>query len=98
MPMEDIYDDVSSSDLISIASEEAPLSADAGFDKEEEKSADFYAVMKDSLLKAFKVMDKDLRLHGNIDCFFSGTTAVTVVKQVSSFFSSSKLLLKCFVS
>lgn len=81
MPTEDICDNASGIASINIASEETPLSTDAGSDKEEEKTADFYAVMKDSLLKAFKAMDKDLRLHGNIDCFFSGTTAVTVVKQ-----------------
>lgn len=87
MPTEDICDNASGIASINIASEETPLSTDAGSDKEEEKSADFYAVMKDSLFKAFKAMDKDLRLHGNIDCFFSGTTAVTVVKQVSLFLS-----------
>jgi hypothetical protein len=81
MSTEDICDNASRIALIDIASEETPLSTDAGSDKEQEKSDDFFAVMKDSLLKAFKVMDKDLRLHGNIDCFFSGTTAVTVVKQ-----------------
>jgi hypothetical protein len=27
-------------------------------------------------------MDRDLKLHKNIDCFFSGTTAVAVLKQV----------------
>ncbi|XP_077210514.1 putative protein phosphatase 2C 33 [Tasmannia lanceolata] len=35
----------------------------------------------DSFLKAFKVMDNDLRVHPNIDCYNSGTTAVTLVKQ-----------------
>ncbi|KAJ4762372.1 hypothetical protein LUZ62_072747 [Rhynchospora pubera] len=81
MATEDIYDNASSSALNNIASEEIPLSKDSGSDKEEERSADFYAAMKESFLKAFKVMDKDLRLHGNVDCFFSGTTAVTIVKQ-----------------
>jgi hypothetical protein len=88
MPTEDTYENTSSIDLINIASEETLLATDAGSDKKEEKNTEFYTVMKDSLLQAFKVMDKDLRLHGNIDCFFSGTTAVTVVKQVCLFLSS----------
>lgn len=40
--------------------------------------------LKESFLKAFKVMDRELRMHPNVDCFFSGTTAVTMVKQVMS--------------
>lgn len=38
--------------------------------------------LKESLLKACKIMDKELKLHPDIDCFCSGTTAVTLVKQV----------------
>lgn len=38
--------------------------------------------LKDSFLKAFKVMDKELKLHPRIDSYCSGTTAVTLVKQV----------------
>lgn len=40
--------------------------------------------LKESFLKACKIMDKELRLHPDIDCFCSGTTAVTLVKQVSN--------------
>ncbi|PRQ38122.1 putative protein-serine/threonine phosphatase [Rosa chinensis] len=42
---------------------------------------EFFATLKDSFLKAFKVMDKELKLHPRIDCYCSGTTAVTLVKQ-----------------
>lgn len=38
--------------------------------------------LKESLLKACKIMDKELKLHPDIDCFCSGTTAVALVKQV----------------
>ena len=38
--------------------------------------------LKESILKACKVMDKELKLHPDIDCFCSGSTAVTMVKQV----------------
>lgn len=44
---------------------------------------DMYLPLKHSILKAFKLMDKELNLHPTMDCFCSGTTAVTFVKQVS---------------
>ncbi|KAF8772421.1 hypothetical protein HU200_005782 [Digitaria exilis] len=40
-----------------------------------------FPALRASFLKAFHVMDRDLKLHKNIDCFFSGTTAVAVIKQ-----------------
>ncbi|XP_057815038.2 probable protein phosphatase 2C 66 [Cryptomeria japonica] len=46
-----------------------------------EKTPEMFAAWKESFLKAFKVMDKELRLHPTVDCFCSGTTAVTLVKQ-----------------
>ncbi|XP_027349094.1 probable protein phosphatase 2C 33 isoform X2 [Abrus precatorius] len=42
---------------------------------------DTILTLKDSFLKACKNMDKELKLHPDIDCFCSGTTAVTLVKQ-----------------
>ncbi|GFP90057.1 probable protein phosphatase 2c 33 [Phtheirospermum japonicum] len=47
----------------------------------DEKHPEVFQTLKDSFLKAFKVMDKELRMYANIDCFCSGTTAVTLVKQ-----------------
>ena len=47
-----------------------------------EKVPEMYLPLKESFLKAFKLMDKELKLHPTIDCFCSGTTAVTLVKQV----------------
>ncbi|KAM1142767.1 hypothetical protein EV1_031433 [Malus domestica] len=47
----------------------------------DEERCDFFMTLKDSFLKAFKVMDKELKLHPRIDCYCSGTTAVTLVKQ-----------------
>ncbi|XP_064965735.1 probable protein phosphatase 2C 66 [Musa acuminata AAA Group] len=40
-----------------------------------------YLPLKKSILKAFKIVDKELKFNPTIDCFCSGTTAVTVVKQ-----------------
>jgi len=50
--------------------------------EEKEKRPEIFMDLKQSFLKAFKVMDKELRVHPNIDCFCSGTTAVTLFKQV----------------
>lgn len=36
---------------------------------------------KDSFVNAHKLMDRELLIHDEIDCFSSGTTAVTLVKQ-----------------
>jgi hypothetical protein len=51
-------------------------------DETEKQLPDMYLPLKKSLLKAFKLMDKELKLHPTIDCFCSGTTAVTLIKQV----------------
>lgn len=64
--------------------------------EEKEKDPEFFKILKKSFLKAFKVMDKELRVHPNIDCFCSGTTAVTLVKQV--LFYSLLHLLTAYVS
>ncbi|CAN6571742.1 unnamed protein product [Malus baccata var. baccata] len=41
---------------------------------------------RDAFLKSYKAMDKELRSHPNLDCFCSGSTAVTLVKQGSNLF------------
>ncbi|GLT29752.1 hypothetical protein SLA2020_045970 [Shorea laevis] len=41
---------------------------------------------RESFLKAYKAMDKELRSYPNLDCFCSGSTAVTIVKQGSNLF------------
>ena len=64
------------------------------------KLPDMYLPLKKSILKAFKLMDKDLKLHQTIDCFCSGTTAVTLVKQVNllGIVSNGFILAQCFDS
>lgn len=52
-------------------------------ENEKEKLPETCPPLKQSILEAFNLMDKELRLHPTIDCFCSGTTAVTLVKQVS---------------
>ncbi|KAL8196637.1 hypothetical protein R6Q57_024932 [Mikania cordata] len=36
---------------------------------------------KDAFLRSYKSMDKELRFHPSLDCFCSGSTAVTIVKK-----------------
>ncbi|KAJ6693765.1 hypothetical protein OIU85_004535 [Salix viminalis] len=60
------------------ADEEPRASVDLG---DAEKHPQNFQNLKESFLKAFKVMDRELRVHANIDCFCSGTTAVTLIKQ-----------------
>lgn len=49
---------------------------------EKEKLPEMYRPLKQSFLKSFKLMDKELKFHPTIDCFCSGATAVTIIKQV----------------
>ncbi|XP_073029304.1 probable protein phosphatase 2C 6 [Primulina eburnea] len=48
---------------------------------EDDKIPEMHIPLKKSILKAFKLMDKELKLHPTIDCFCSGTTAVAVIMQ-----------------
>ncbi|KAK6911746.1 PPM-type phosphatase-like domain [Dillenia turbinata] len=84
---EDVLREISMNTPGSMNSEDTPfISADeesrTSFDLEEtEKQPEFFQSLKESFLKAYKVMDRELRVHANIDCFCSGTTAVTLLKQ-----------------
>lgn len=40
-----------------------------------------YLPLKKAILKSFKLLDKELKTYPSIDCFCSGTTAVTLIKQ-----------------
>ncbi|KAL0288991.1 UNVERIFIED_CONTAM: putative protein phosphatase 2C 52 [Sesamum calycinum] len=44
------------------------------------------SLWREAFLKSYKAMDKELRSHSNLDCFCSGSTAVTLVKQGSNLF------------
>lgn len=84
---DDVLREISINTATSINSEDTPfVSADeesrdsTDFD-EIDKHSEVFQTLKDSFLKAFKVMDRELRMYANIDCFCSGTTAVTLVKQ-----------------
>ncbi|CAF2309588.1 hypothetical protein BRARA_J00192 [Brassica rapa] len=65
-------------------------SQEAAKEKEEEEEASEEDKLKllweEAFLKAFSAMDKELRSHPNVECFCSGSTAVTVIKQGSNLF------------
>ncbi|KAF3680101.1 putative RING-H2 finger protein ATL71-like [Capsicum annuum] len=67
-----------SEDAFLITGEESRLSIDV---EETEKNLEVFQTLKESFLKAYKVMDKELRSYTNIDCFCSGIAIVTLVKQ-----------------
>ncbi|GMP54461.1 hypothetical protein CsSME_00019628 [Camellia sinensis var. sinensis] len=50
------------------------------------------SLWRDTFLKSFKAMDKELRSHPNLDCFCSGSTAVTIVKQVWDVLSNEEVV------
>ncbi|KAK1431475.1 hypothetical protein QVD17_07934 [Tagetes erecta] len=60
---------------------DAALKEEADPNSEMDKPPERLLMFKDSFLKAFKVMDRELRMYANVDCFCSGTTAVTLIKQ-----------------
>jgi len=54
----------------------------AEFEKDCSTEDKMNSVWREAFMKAYKAMDKELRSHPNLDCFCSGSTAVTIVKQV----------------
>ncbi|XVE49879.1 hypothetical protein DITRI_Ditri01bG0117700 [Diplodiscus trichospermus] len=44
------------------------------------------SLWREAFMKSYKAMDKELRSHPNLDCFCSGSTAVSIVKQGSNLF------------
>jgi hypothetical protein len=48
-----------------------------------------FPALRTAFLKAFHIMDRDLKLLKSINCFFSGTTAVAMIKQVTELGSIS---------
>ncbi|WOG83035.1 hypothetical protein DCAR_0102209 [Daucus carota subsp. sativus] len=60
----------------------ADVESRASFDVEEnEKNTNMFQTLKETFIKAYKVMDRELKMYTTIDCFCSGTTAVTLIKQ-----------------
>lgn len=86
---EDCGDSPTSNSDVSTLEENLSLYADAECRSPtlagQKEHQEFFNAMKESFRKAFKNVDKELKLQRNIDSICSGTTAVTLIKQVSSF-------------
>ncbi|VVB01548.1 unnamed protein product [Arabis nemorensis] len=51
------------------------------YNKDTVKDQDMIQTLLSSIVKAYRFMDKELKMQKDVDCFCSGTTAVTMVKQ-----------------
>lgn len=60
----------------------AEASLDPDFDLESDKRLQRFNFWKHSYLKACASVDRELEQHRRIDSFYSGTTSLTVVRQV----------------
>ena len=60
----------------------AEASVNLSFDMESEKKPHRFNIWKHSYLKTCAAVDRDLGQHRKIDSFHSGTTALTIVRQV----------------
>lgn len=69
---EDSDDSSDGDDTSSVDADDSSLSSPA---------AEMFDEWKEVCLQAFRVMDKELKLQPNLDCSFSGTTAVSIIKQ-----------------
>lgn len=56
-------------------------------------SPEMFDEWKAVCIQAFRIMDKELKLHPNLDCSFSGTTAVSIIKQVQILLLALALVL-----
>ncbi|CAI0549843.1 unnamed protein product [Linum tenue] len=62
-------------------------SEDGGdLDKDGSTEEKLDSLWREAFMKSYKAMDKELKSHPNLDCFCSGSTAVTIVKQGSNLF------------
>lgn len=52
-------------------------------EEDEKLLPEMYLPLKRALLKTCQQMDRELKMHPTINCFCSGTTSVTVIKQVN---------------
>ncbi|CAN1220598.1 Probable protein phosphatase 2C 1 [Linum perenne] len=60
------------------------IAADLEKDGSAEEKSD--SLWREVFMKTYKSMDKELKSHPKLDCFCSGSTAVTIVKQGSNLF------------
>ena len=61
---------------------QSPLDSDVDFDVETEKKQHRFNMWKHSYLKTCAAIDRELEQNRKIDSFYSGTTALSIVRQV----------------
>ncbi|CAH8309890.1 unnamed protein product [Eruca vesicaria subsp. sativa] len=74
-------EDAAAASFVSAEEEPMPSVDMAEEENTEESQSELFQTLKEAFLKAFKVMDRELKFHRSVDCFCSGTTAVTLIKQ-----------------
>lgn len=72
----------------------AQMVLDPDFDLEVDKKMNWFSIWKRSYLKTCASVDQELEQHRKIDTFYSGTTALSIVRQVIHKFIS----LRSFIS
>ncbi|CAN7009710.1 unnamed protein product [Brassica rapa subsp. trilocularis] len=84
-PITTVNSDNNSEDAAAVsfvsAEEEPKPSTDMEEENMEESHSELFQTLKEAFLKAYKVVDRELIFNGSVDCFCSGTTAVTLIKQ-----------------
>jgi serine/threonine protein phosphatase PrpC len=74
------------------------MKSDGGDSEKDISSEDkLNSTWKEAFMKAYKAMDKELSSHPKLDCFCSGSTSVTIVKQVLRRWSSIDTLVFFFL-
>lgn len=66
----------------------ARSSLDPDLDLESDNKGHRFDIWKHSYIKACAAVDEELVQHRKIDSFYSGTTALTIVRQVSTSFDN----------
>ncbi|KAJ8447809.1 hypothetical protein Cgig2_015172 [Carnegiea gigantea] len=59
----------------------AQMALDADFNQDGDKKVEWFNIWKHSYLKTCAAIDQELEQHRKIDAFYSGTTALSIVKQ-----------------
>ncbi|XP_058218017.1 probable protein phosphatase 2C 52 [Rhododendron vialii] len=66
------------------------LKSDVGdAEKDSDPEEKVGSLWREAFLKSYKAMDKELKSCPNLDCFCSGSTAITIVKQGSNLYMGS---------
>ena len=69
----------------------ASTSLDLDFEIEVDRNLHLFDIWKQSYLKTYAAVDQELKHHPGIDSFHSGTTALTLVKQVIRYLTHDKI-------